>query len=393
MDFSLTTMFVLPSGNTLPTTGSTENLLAGQLGVFRNDYSVATAGNLGSTPYVYVAQGRKENIPDVGTKRSDRIATVNAPIRKVVDFYKITAEPDVPLQSTIASAFEFTCGEEYWFTIRAHSNYIETGFFNGLTQSVRVLAPCCDCGEDPCTTVDDAAINSMLDQAIAQFQITGAGTQGNIQTGVFSRVVSSYVDVYRTGSGATASLVFQAKPLPVEAISCADFSLNPWMYDRLWFQIFVTKAPATTQDYEVFERCDNVATITVTNRSLFPRGSYEELAWMEKYYYSYQSPAFKALVVNNAWNGAYETYLEPGVFYDTYYVRFLSYQNNYTWDNALPQDETVIIAVPTGQTAGLEAILVAAFGPVADLSPANVTTTTTTSTTSSTTTSTTTLVP
>lgn len=388
MDFSLTTMFVLPSGNTLPTTGSTENLLPAQLGVFRNDYSVATVGNIAAAPYIYIAQGRKENIPDVGSKRSDRIA-----VKNITSWYKITAEPDVPLQSTIASNFQFQCGEEYWFTIRAHSNYIETGFFNGLTQTVRVLAPCCDCGEDPCTVLTNGDIDTMLDKVISTFQLQGAGTQGNIPTGVFSRVVSSYVDVYRTGTGASANLIFQAKPLPTDAISCADFSLNPWMYDRLWFQIFVTKAPATTQDYEVFDSCESVATVTVTNRSLFPRGSYEEIVWMEKYYYSYQSPAFKALVTNNAWNGAYESYAEPGVFYDTYYLTFLSQQNHYTWDNALPQDETVILAVPTGQATALETLLSTFAGSPVDQSPVNVTTTTTTSTTSTTTTSTTTLVP
>ena len=58
-DFSLTTLFVVPVGNTLPSPGtSTQNLTAGQVGFFRSDYTVATAGNIAASPYFYVAQGR-----------------------------------------------------------------------------------------------------------------------------------------------------------------------------------------------------------------------------------------------------------------------------------------------------------------------------------------------
>jgi hypothetical protein len=39
-DFSLTTLFVVPVGQTaLPSSGSTQNLTAGQVGFFRSDYS------------------------------------------------------------------------------------------------------------------------------------------------------------------------------------------------------------------------------------------------------------------------------------------------------------------------------------------------------------------
>lgn len=387
-DFSLTTLFVLSPGNTLPTTGSTENLTGTQFGVFRNDYTAATAGNIAASKYIYLAQNRKENVPDVGTKRSDKIAA-----NRVRSWYKVVAEPDVPTQTTVASNFSVSCGEEIWITIRAHSNYIETGFFNGLTQTVRVLAPCCDCGEDPCVDIAGADIQAMLDQAALEFQTQGAGTQGPIQNPPFNRVISQYVNVSRQGTGAASTLVFQGKPLPLDAISCADFSLNPWMYDRLWFQVFVTKAPPTTQDFLTYDRCDEVADVTVTSRNLFPRGSSGEIQWLEKYYYSYQTPVFKSLVVNNAWNGAFESYVVDGTFYDTYYIEFLNYDERNTWDNTLPQDERVIIAVPTGQAATLETLLETYLGAADDYSGVDVTTTTTTSTTSTTTTTTTTLIP
>ena len=62
-DFSLTTVFVVPVAQTaLASSGSTQDLTAGLLGLFRNDYSVATAGNIAAAPYFYVAQGRANTI-------------------------------------------------------------------------------------------------------------------------------------------------------------------------------------------------------------------------------------------------------------------------------------------------------------------------------------------
>ena len=386
-DFSLTTMYVVSPGNTIPTTGSTENLTGTQFGIFRNDYSVATAANIAASKYIYFDQNRKENVPTVGTKRSDKIAA-----NRIKSWYKIVSENQVPTEMVTASDFHVSCGEEVWVTVRAHSNYLETGFFNGLTQSVRVVAPCCDCGDSPCDDIAAADTQALIDQAISKFYTQGAGTQGNLDAGS-NRVLSQYIDVSRVGTGASSTMVFVGKPLPVEAYSCADFSLNPFMYDRLWFQVFVTKNPPTTQDYETYDRCDQIATITINSRNSYARGSSNEITWMERYYYSYQSPAFKALVIANGWNGAYETYVVDGTYYDTYYLEFTNYDERNTWDNTLPQDSRVIVAIPTGEATTFETIMTAFAGAPDNYSPIDVTTTTTTSTTSTTTTSTTTLVP
>src|SRR4051812_30965447 len=90
MDFSLTTLFVLGATNTLPTTGSTANLTAGQFGVFKPDYTPATAGTVAAQPYILLAQGRQQNYPGVGTKKSDKIYLEN-----VTEWYKVTANSSV----------------------------------------------------------------------------------------------------------------------------------------------------------------------------------------------------------------------------------------------------------------------------------------------------------
>lgn len=377
-DFSLTTLFVLPVGNTLPTTGSTENLNPTQLGVFNADYTVSTAGNISNQPYIYIAQGRKENIPDVGTKRSDKINK-----NKVTSWYKLVAEPDVLNQSTSVHDWHVSCGEQVTVTIRAHSNYLDTGFFNGYTQSVTVEAPCCDCGENPCDDISAADTEALIDAIIAKLQVAGPFLGG---------VLNQYISAFKVGTGASTQLVLQGKPLTPDGRIC-DLSANPWEYDRLWYHVFVQKGAASTQDRLVYDRCDQIATVTVNQRSSYVRGSSEEIYHLEKYYYSYQSPAFKALVDMPGYNGAFESYVVDGQFYDTYYVTFLSQDNYYTWDNALPQDETVILAVPSGQATALETLLTVYLGAPKDVSPTDRTTTTTTSTTSTTTTTTTTLIP
>jgi len=56
-DFSLTTLFVVPVGSTIASADSTQDLTPGKVGFFRSDYTVATAGNIATSPYFYVAQG------------------------------------------------------------------------------------------------------------------------------------------------------------------------------------------------------------------------------------------------------------------------------------------------------------------------------------------------
>ena len=137
MDFSLTTLFVAQSG-TLASSGSTQNLTAGQLGLFRPDYSIATAGNIAAAKYFYVAQGRIESVPpnnaagwgpstgnQLGSKRSDKIAA-----SKVIEWYKVTAVSSVPTQIQSIANWNLECGKQITFAFVLHSSYIDTGFFN-----------------------------------------------------------------------------------------------------------------------------------------------------------------------------------------------------------------------------------------------------------------------
>ena len=114
MDFSLTTLFVVPSTQAaLPTTGTaTQDLGAGIVGFFKNDYTADAGAGIAAAPYFYVAQGR-QNTYLQGSKRSDKIkgcatATCNT---NVTEFYKVLGCANATTQFTDISGWNIQCGD------------------------------------------------------------------------------------------------------------------------------------------------------------------------------------------------------------------------------------------------------------------------------------------
>jgi hypothetical protein len=342
-DFSLTTLFVVPVGQlSLPSSGSTQDLTAGQVGFFRNDYSVATAGNIAAAPYFYVAQGR-QNTYLQGSKRSDKIKgcpSGSGCSSNVTEWYKVSGCGTPAVQITDVGNWSVQCGEVVTLTLRGHSSYLDTLYFNGFTRSVTVQAPCCDCGADPCADVNT---NALINQFIYQLNLAAPGN-------------------------------------------------NP---DNI-----------TLSDFYTFENVGGtilriVANPVVVQRSSYPTGTAEEIAQLEKNFYSYQAGYLKHLYRMNGYNENFETYVSTGVIYDTYYIKFNQFDRSaYQWGDYIYEDSMVILAAPNAATPGnagiataVEAVLEAALGAVVDNNACITTTTTTTSTPPTTTTTTSTLIP
>lgn len=384
-DFSLTTLFVVPVGNTLPSSGSTQDLTAGQVGIFKNDYVVATAGNIAAAPYFYVAQGRTNTYLQ-GSKRSDKISgALNAGGKSnVTEWYKVTGCATPVTQVTDISGFHVGCGEDVSVTLRAFSSYLNTLYFNGFTRSVTVTAPCCACdGGDPCTDTD---VPALIDQIIAKFGEEAPGI--NFDNITFS----DFYQFQRIGNDANAILRITGKPLTKYGVPC-DVAAFPFEYDRMWFRTFVYAGPATTADFLVNDACDIVADANVVQRATYATGTSSEIAQLEKNFYSYQAGYLKHLYRMAGYNQNFESFVSDGTVYTTYYIRFNEYDKSaYQWGAYVPEDSTVILAVGPSEAAGIEAILEAALGAAAD-DNACVTTTSTTTTIWPTTSTTTTLIP
>ena len=387
-DFSLTTLFVVPVGNTIASSGSTQDLTAGKVGFFRNDYTVATAGNIAAAPYFYVAQGRTNTYLQ-GSKRSDKIKgcpSGSGCTSNVTEWYKVTGCATPLTQITDISSWTVQCGQDVTVTLRAHSSYLDTLYFNGFTRSVTVKAPCCDCGADPCTDVN---VPSLIDEIILAFQ---QGAPGNNPDNIN---FNDFYQFQRLGNDANAILRITGKPLTKYGQPC-DVAAFPQEYDRMWFRAFVYEGPATTADFIVADACNLVANAQVVQRSSYAYGQSDEIAQLEKNYYSYQAGYLKHLYRMAGYNENFESWVSSGVTYDTYYIKFNDFDKSaYSWGDYIHQDSTVIIAVQNGSTeaTAVSAILTAALGAPVEQGSVCLTTTSTSTTIWATTSTTTTLIP
>lgn len=385
-DFSLNTLFVVPAGVAIANSGSTQDLTAGKVGFFRSDYTVATAANIAASPYFYVAQGR-ENTYLQGTKRSDKIKgcpSGSGCNSNVTEFYKVTGCATPVTQITDVSGWNVHCGEVVTLTLRAHSSYLDTLYFNGFTRSVTVQAPCCDCGADPCDTVD---VSALIDSFIAKLTQQAPGNNpDNI----------SLNDFYTFENVGGTTLRIAAKPLTAYGQPC-DVAAFPYEFDRMWFRTFVYSGPATTADFIVADNCNIVADAVIVQRANYARGTSDEIVQLEKNYYSYQAGYLKHLYRRVGYNENFESYVSSGDVYDTYYIKFNEYdKSNYQWGDFIHQDSQVIIAAVAGSTEStlINTILTAALGTIVDAAGDCITTTTTTTSEPPTTTTTTsTLIP
>lgn len=161
-----------------------------------------------------------------------------------------------------------------------------------------------------------------------------------------------------TGATCVAGVKIEGKSLDKYGNPCDPIAF-PFEYDKLTFEVFAYKGAPTTQDFLTFDRCDNIP-VKTTQRSTYAVGSGDEIFELEKRYHSYQT-TMKHIFHLPAYNGAFVRYSDPGKFYDTYVLKFKSPDLS-TWDTTHRQDETVIIAVPTGTGLTIEQFLIGYFG-------------------------------
>ena len=378
-DFSLTTLFVVPVGNSLPSPGtSTQDLTAGQFGVFLNTYAVANAGTIATAPYFYLAQGRTNTYLQ-GSKRSDKIAA-----SQVTEWYRVTGSPVASNQVTEVVDFTVKPGDVVTLTLRAHSSYIDTLYFNGFTRSVTVNAPCLACGGDPCADVD---VPELIDRLIYQLELKAPGNNpDNIS-------FSTFYQFQRIGNDANAKLVISGKPLTKYGQPC-DVAAFPWEYDRMYFRTFIYPGPATTADFIVADNCNIIAHPVITQRASYVAGTSSEIQQLEKNYYSYQAGYLKHLYRMVGYNENFESWVTDGTTYDTLYIKFNEYDKSaYKWGDYIIEDAMVIVAIPQAQSAAIQAIIEGALGAPVDESAPITSTTSTTTTVWPSTSTTTTLIP
>jgi hypothetical protein len=259
-------------------------------------------------------------------------------------------------------------------------------YFNGFTRSVTVQAPCCDCGGDPCDTVD---VPALIDAFIAKLNQQAPGNNPDNIT------LSDFYQFQRLGNDANAILRISGKPLTIYGQPC-DVAAFPFEFDRMYFRTFVYSGPATTADFIVADNCNIVANARVIQRANYARGTSAEIIQLEKNFYSYQAGYLKHLYRLVGYNGNFESFVDSSVNYTTYYIKFNEYDRAaYQWGDYIEQNSQVIIAVPSNGTAetAVDALIGGLLGTLVDETGTCITTTSTTTTIWPTTSTTTTLQP
>jgi len=374
-DFSVTSLFVVPTSNTLPTSGTNADLTSGQFGIFRPDYTPATVANVGNAKYIFLSQGRNVYTPFEITKNSAEIYA-----DKVVSWYKVVGNLQQNTQVTSISDLTVGCNEDVSITLRLDSFYIRAAYANGLTRSVMTTTPCCDCGSNPCDSLTGSQIQQVMSQ-LAQ----------NIND---DEILSPFVTAGTQGSGANTVIIIQGNTPDVYGQGTSpDLTNFPYQMDRLYFWTFVRTGPDLTTDFEVQDACSPVATVQILQRAAYPINTPAEIRQLELDFWSYQAQ-YKSIFSNVNYNGEFQSYVDSTSAYDLYYIEYKSpQQTSWSIGETLNATRTSIIAIPkgSGSEAGTLAILTAFLGtPDNDSSTP---TSTTSFTTSSTTTTTTTLLP
>ncbi len=365
MEFSLPSLFVVPVGNTLPTTGTASSALtAGQVGIFTGDAQTAVNASTvtaSTVKFIQLFQGTKINTNPTN-KRSDKIKAAN-----IEEWYKIQGQGTASNEIWEVSDFTAKCNEDITLTVRGLSRYMNTISFNGLTRSVTIKTPCCDCGGSPCDTVDgyliiyeilrkiiqEANVELGLDLAytttvevdasmVTLNALSAADWGTKLGMGTFYTFTTDNID------SAATKLIITSKALTQYGSFC-NIALNTQEWDRIWFRVFIYKSPDTTQDFIVFDRCEAVAATTLTQRSTFAHGLSSEILQLEYDNYSYQS-VYKHLFQLSQFNQELTTYTSSGVVYDLYYIQAKPVYTDGNFNAAVDEDFRVIIAAPQTTT-------------------------------------------
>lgn len=377
MGFSLPQLFVLPSSNNPATYagvnwGSTVTpLAASQFGVYKPDYTAATAANVASQAYIQLVQARPSTLPGVDHKRTDKIY-----LKNVIEWYKVTGSATGDNQITEVSAFNVGYEEDVTITIRLRSFYSDVGYYNGLTKSFTIKTPCGNCGDSPCETLAAGYVEDLVEDFVDLINKTNVyGRNPNFYNGqnlsatAEANDISSFVTASATIDGVDSVLTITGKTLASEPTT-ADRTNFPYQYDRVYFWTFAYKGPALSQDYITPDSCDTFATVERTQPATYPIGTAAQIKQLEIDYNSYNTaPIAKQIFKNINFNqGVQATEVQSNKTYDMYYLKYKNPTKDTNWNPIISQDESAIICNPTGENATTIAILTAFLGTPVDKS-------------------------
>lgn len=344
MDFSLPTLIIVPSAGTMVTSGSSQSLTTGQIGIFK-DYGKTIAANAGDTVNgIQIIQGRTpEDKVRLGSKKSGLIKKEN-----IIEWYKVANKVGSGT-TTVTLTFNesFKCDEHYNLTMRFSSFYTNAVYAGGRVDSVFVETPCCDCGTGPCDNLsaDDMGVvlTNLVSAAnekwghLATFTLSGTGTPADPEEEIEA---DPYV------------ITIVSMPLTSYQAQCVLF--QPSILDEMFLYPYLFKGAENSQDFMIetaTEKCSDVATVAVTSLPTFSYGTANDMKIMEYQNYSYQSD-WKHLSYDCP---EYNQFFTSFVDGDNYTIYVLKYKNttakDETWASYVTTDQITMIAFPSAASS------------------------------------------
>lgn len=160
MNYNIKQMFVVKSGTTLLTSGNTSDLVEGQLGVFKGDYTALAAAPTGlQAPHIIIAEGSGNT--EVGSFKTSKIY-----LKKVTAWRGYSADTTGKEQITYIGWDEINqcespsiqCDKSYTVIIRVFEHYLRSVYCPYLQEGVVVKSACCaDCSSN-CDDLDCSAV-------------------------------------------------------------------------------------------------------------------------------------------------------------------------------------------------------------------------------------------
>lgn len=168
MNHKITHMFVVKPATTLLTSGTTSDLIEGQVGVFNSSYqAIAASPSVASSPYLTIAQGSGKTT--VGSWKTPKIH-----LRKVTRWSGDSADTTNQEQITYVgfdtindcNSPSIGCDKEYNITFRIDEHYLSSVYCPFLQEGVTVKSACCvDCS-DNCDDLDAKPIFDEMSEKI-----------------------------------------------------------------------------------------------------------------------------------------------------------------------------------------------------------------------------------
>lgn len=151
MNYDIKQFYVVKADEALLTSGTTTDLNAGQVGIFKGDFTALVAAPTGlQAPYIFLAQG--SGVDSRGSFKTPKIY-----LNKITAWYGDSADSVGKDQITYVGYDEINdcktptiaCEKDYTLIIRVFEHYLRAVYQPYLQEGFVVKAPCCtDCGTD-----------------------------------------------------------------------------------------------------------------------------------------------------------------------------------------------------------------------------------------------------